>query len=46
MPQTPTNIEEGSLQLDGIINTETAAGSNLAFFPVLYKKVTVRINWV
>lgn len=41
---TPTNIDEVILQLDGIINTETTAASNLAFFPVLYKKVTERIK--
>jgi hypothetical protein len=40
----PTTIEEVIVQLGDIIATETAAGSNLAFFPVLYKKVTERIQ--
>jgi len=43
MPQ-PTSIDEVIAQLSDIITTETAAASNLAFFPVLYKKVTERIK--
>jgi len=39
----PTTIEEVIKQLDEIIVTETSAQSNLAFFPVLYRKVTARI---
>ncbi len=40
----PTTIDEVIQQLGDIIATETTAGSNLAFFPVLYKKVTERIQ--
>lgn len=40
----PTNIDEVIAHLDAIITTETAAKSTLAFFPVLYKKVTERIK--
>ncbi|MEM7087327.1 MAG: DUF5995 family protein [Bacteroidota bacterium] len=40
----PTNIDEVIAHLDLIISTETTAKSTLAFFPVLYKKVTERIK--
>ncbi|MBZ0327928.1 MAG: DUF5995 family protein [Altibacter sp.] len=39
-----TTIDEVIYILNTIITTETQAGSNLAFFPVLYKKVTERIK--
>ncbi|MGB0789611.1 MAG: DUF5995 family protein, partial [Marinirhabdus sp.] len=37
-------IDEVVQLLDQIITTETQANSTLAFFPVLYKKVTQRIK--
>jgi len=40
----PANIDEVIAHLDVIITTETNAKSTLAFFPVLYKKVTERIK--
>jgi len=40
----PTTIEEVIAHLDTIITTEIAANSTLAYFPVLYKKVTERIK--
>lgn len=40
----PTNIDEVIAHLDVIISNETADKSTLAFFPVLYKKVTERIK--
>jgi len=40
----PNNINEVIALLDTIIIAETAANSRLAFFPVLYKKVTEQIQ--
>lgn len=40
----PTNIDEVIIQLDAIIVAESSANSSLAFFPILYKKVTKRIQ--
>jgi len=40
----PTNIDEVIQQLESIISTEVSEGSNLAYFPTLYKKVTKRIR--
>jgi hypothetical protein len=40
----PSNIDEVIAHLDVIITTETNAKSTLAFFPVLYRKVTERIK--
>ena len=40
----PNNIDEVIQQLEEIISDETSAGSRLAFFPTLYKKVTERIR--
>ncbi|MEM7185386.1 MAG: DUF5995 family protein [Bacteroidota bacterium] len=40
----PTNIDEVIQQLEAIISAEVVAGSNLAYFPTLYKKVTERIK--
>lgn len=42
--QPATTIDEVLLQLDAIIIAETNANSNLAYFPVLYRKVTQRIK--
>jgi len=39
-----TSIDEVLVQLDAIITSEIAAKSALVFFPVLYRKVTVRIK--
>ena len=39
-----TTIDEVIAILGDIITSEVAAGSNLAFFPILYKKVTERIK--
>ena len=39
-----TTIDEVITLLSEIITTEASAKSNLAFFPVLYKKVTERIK--
>ncbi len=39
-----TTIDEVIAILGNIITTEVAANSNLAFFPILYKKVTERIK--
>lgn len=39
-----TTIDEVIAQLDAIITSETTKGSAMAFFPVLYKKVTQRIK--
>lgn len=39
-----TTIDEVISILEGIIITEVADNSNLAFFPILYKKVTERIK--
>ncbi|GGG22397.1 hypothetical protein GCM10011344_23960 [Dokdonia pacifica] len=39
-----TTIDEVIAILGDIITTEVAANSNLAFFPILYKKVTERIK--
>lgn len=40
----PTTIDEVIEHLDTIITIETSAKSTLAYFPVLYKKVTERIQ--
>ncbi|QIE59757.1 hypothetical protein G5B37_09340 [Rasiella rasia] len=42
--QLARTIDEVILRLDEIIISETAANSNLAYFPVLYRKVTQRIK--
>ena len=39
-----TTIDEVTFILEGIITIEVADNSNLAFFPILYKKVTERIK--
>lgn len=39
-----TTIDEVISQLDSIIASETLKGSTMAFFPVLYRKVTLRIK--
>tara|TARA_R110002050_G_scaffold164602_3_gene294756 strand:- start:140 stop:892 length:753 start_codon:yes stop_codon:yes gene_type:complete len=39
-----TNINEVIARLDNIIEAECANNSRMAFFPILYRKVTVRIK--
>ena len=43
--QLAKSIDEVITLLESIIQTESKANSNLAYFPVLYKKVTERIKF-
>jgi hypothetical protein len=41
---TVTTIDEVIARLDKIIDTECARNSCMAYFPILYRKVTVRVK--